>query len=294
MKLLLLGAQGQLGRELSRTLASLGQVEALARDRVDFTDLNRLRSVVQDADPGIIVNAAAYTHVDRAETEPDLAFRINGDAPRVLAEEAARTRALLVHFSTDYVFDGKIDRPYAEDDPTSPLNVYGASKLAGDKAILETDIDALVFRISWVYDAHGRNFLNTIRRLASQRPELRVVSDQYGSPTWARSIAEATTAALARWQAAHRHERDSVSSGVYHMTASDHTTWYGFAQAIVDKLELPEGQARPAVTPIPTSDYPTPACRPRWSVLDSSKLRHTFGLELPMWREQLAMCVRSE
>jgi dTDP-4-dehydrorhamnose reductase len=202
MKLLLLGAQGQLGRELAHTLASLGDVHALDRQRADLTDLDKLRSTLRSSSADVIVNAAAYTHVDRAESERDLAFRVNGDGPGVMAAEAARSGALLVHFSTDYAFDGTCERPYVEEDRPSPLNVYGASKVAGDEAVLKSDAEALVFRVGWVYSSHARNFLKTIQKLARDRDELAVVADQFGSPTWARSIARATTTAIAQWIAA--------------------------------------------------------------------------------------------
>jgi dTDP-4-dehydrorhamnose reductase len=293
MKLLLLGGKGQVGRELSRTLAPLGEVQALDRSGADLADLERLRAVVRSAAPSVIVNAAGYTDVDGAETERDLAFRVNADAPAILAEEAARSSALLVHFSTDYVFDGNIDRPYVEDDPTSPLNVYGASKLAGDEAILSSNADAFVFRISWVYAKRGRNFPRKIQELALERDEVKVVSDQHGSPTWARSIARATTQVIKQWVAARHEGRPEPPLGLYHMTAPDYTTWYGFAQAIVNEIEFPAGKSPPVLTAISSSEYPTSTRRPRWSVLDSSKLSRTFGLTLPSWREQLAEYSRS-
>lgn len=290
MKLLLLGAEGQLGRELSQTLATVGQVQPLGRREADFTDFDGLRSVVRAAGANVIVNAAAYTRVERANMEPDLALRVNGEAPRVLATEAARSRALLVHFSTDYVFDGRMRRAYVEDDATAPLNAYGASKLAGDEALLESEAAVLVFRIEWVYSRHGNNFFNRIRELAQQRDELKVVNDQYGCPTWARSVAEATSNAISQWLRSQR-GGDALARGLYHMASPDYTTWYEFAKAIVDLSEFPSGKKPPTVRAIATADYGSAIERPSWSVLDSRKLWETFRIKLPPWREQLEACL---
>ena len=291
MRLLLLGAQGQVGWELTRALASLGEVRALDRTSLDLANLDALQAVVRSSAADVIVNAAAYTNVERAESEKSLALRINGDAPRVLATEAARSRALLVHYSTDYVFDGTGARPYVETDSPNPRNVYGSSKLEGDLAVLGSDADAYIFRVGWVYGRRGHNFLATIERLAREREELRVVADQHGTPTWSRAIADTTALAIGQWVAARRADTESPTRGVYHMAAPDFTTWHEFASTIVAGLTLRDGHKRPVVREISTSDYPTAAARPAWTVLDSSRLLGTFGLALPSWRTQLGLCL---
>jgi dTDP-4-dehydrorhamnose reductase len=289
-RILLLGSKGQVGFELTRTLARLGEVQALDRSSLDLTDFNTVRRTVRDAGSEVIVNAAAYTQVEKAESESALALRINGEAPGVLAEEAARSKALLVHFSTDYVFDGSETRPYREDDVTVPGTAYGASKLAGDIAVLGSDASAYIFRVAWVYSRRGHNFLNTITRLARERDELKVVADQHGSPTCARTIADATTLAVERWLTSRRTDKPAPPRGVYHMSSPDHTTWHAFASAIVAQMDFAEGTRRPQVIPISSSEYPSNVARPPWTVLDSGKLRETFGLALPPWAVQLAEC----
>jgi len=289
-RILLFGSKGQVGFELARTLARLGDVEEVDRARLDLTDFNAVRRAVRDAAPEVIVNAAAYTQVEKAESERVLAFRINGEAPEVLAAEAARSKALLVHFSTDYVFDGSETRPYREDDVTDPGTAYGASKLAGDIAILGSDASAYIFRVAWVYSRRGHNFLNTISRLARERDQLRVVADQHGSPTCATAIADATTLAIDQWLTSRRADKPSPPRGVYHMSSPDHTTWHAFAEAIVARMDLPEGQPRPRVIPISSSEYPSQVARPLWTVLDSRKLLEKFGLALAPWKSQLAQC----
>jgi dTDP-4-dehydrorhamnose reductase len=239
----------------------------------------------------VVVNAAAYTQVERAEAEPGLAHRINGEAPGVLADEAARAGALLVHFSTDYAFDGTGARPYNENDTPGPATAYGASKLAGDEAVLGSAAEAYVFRVAWVYGRTGHNFLNTIERLAREREELRVVADQYGTPTWSGAIAEAVALAVGQWLSSQREGKASPPPGLYHMASPDHTTWHGFASAIVDRLDFPPGKSRPPVIPITTAEYASRVQRPVWTVMDSGKLFRTFGLALPPWREQLAQCL---
>ena len=283
--LLLLGADGQIGFELRRTLAPLGRVVARGRVGADLSDPDGLRAVVRELQPAVIVNAAAHTAVDRAESEPELAERVNGTAPGVLAEEAARLGAALVHYSTDYVFDGGSRTPYREDDPTGPLNAYGQSKLAGEQAVRAVGGAHLILRTSWVYGAHGRNFYLTVRRLAAERDELRIVDDQTGAPTWSRMIAEATAQILAACgtEPAALAER----AGLYHLSAGGETTWCGFARAVV--AALPGRQ--PAVTPIATADYPLPARRPVYSRLDCARLAATFGLRLPDWQDSLADCM---
>lgn len=292
-RLLLLGARGQLGWELARTLASLGEVIPLDRGRLDLADLAAVRKAARDAAAAVVVNAAAYTQVDRAESEPLLALRVNGEAPAVLADEAARSGALLVHFSTDYVFDGTGTRPYSEADTPSPGTVYGSSKLAGDDAVLRSGAQAYVFRVGWVYGRRGSSFLDTISRQARERDQLRVVADQHGSPTWSRVVAETATLAIAQWMTARRAGQDPPARGLYHMASPDYTTWHGFASEIVEQMPPREGWTRPAVQPITTGEYPAAAARPAWSVLDSSRLREVFGLSLPPWREQLARCMES-
>lgn len=287
--LLLFGGQGQVGWELARSLAPLGRVVALDRAAVDLTDLAAVRAAIATHRPRVVVNAAAYTAVDRAESERALAERINAEAPAAMAAAAAALGALLVHYSTDYVFDGRARAPYREDAPTAPQGAYGATKLAGDEAVLAGAADAWIFRVSWVYAARGRNFLRTIQRLAAERDELRIVDDQVGCPTWAREIAEATALAVGRWLSDRAAGYEPPARGVYHLASPDHTSWHGFASAIVDAL--PAGAPRPAVRPITTAEYPTPAARPAWSVLDPTKFREAFGLALSPWREQLARCL---
>lgn len=272
MRLLLAGATGQVGWELRKTLAPLGEVRALDRYGLDLADTPTLIASVRALQPAIIVNAAAYTAVDKAESERDEAFAINATGPRVLAEEAKRIGALLVHYSTDYVFDGEKSSPYVEEDPTHPLSVYGKSKLAGEEAIAKSGCRHLVLRTSWVYGPRGRNFYLTMLRLAKERPELRVVDDQVGAPTSSLEIARATATLI-----------EKGAQGLYHMTAGGETSWCGFARAILRQA----GIGTPVV-PIRTEDYPTPAKRPRNSRLDCSKLRREHGVSLVPWEEALA------
>jgi dTDP-4-dehydrorhamnose reductase len=242
-----------------------------------------VRQSVRAARPEIIINAAAYTAVDKAESEPDLAMKINGLAPGVLAEEAKRLDALLVHYSTDYIFDGTKREAYLETDAPNPMSAYGRSKLAGDEAVQAAGGAHVVFRLCWVYGARGQNFMLTIMRLAREREKLRVVNDQVGCPTWSRMIAETTALALKQMMA---HRDWHAFTGVYHLAASGTTNWQGFAQAIVD-LMPPEGRKCSGVEPIATAEYPTPAKRPAYSVLGCGKLERTFGLRLPDWKESL-------
>ena len=276
MRILLTGRSGQVGYELQRALASLGDIIAPDRAELDLAQPPTIERALAAHQPDIVVNAAAYTAVDRAEAERDLAVTVNAAAPVVIAREAARLGALLVHYSTDYVFDGEKKAPYIEDDAPNPISVYGASKLEGEKAIRASGCRHLIFRTSWVYAARGKNFLLTVLRLAGERPELRIVDDQFGAPTTARMLARATEAVLARpW--------DDRASGTYHMTAAGRTTWCGFAREIV----AAKGLATPVV-PIRTEDYPLPARRPRNSVLDNTRLHRTFGVHLPNWQEGLS------
>jgi dTDP-4-dehydrorhamnose reductase len=291
MKILLTGCNGQVGWELSRTLLPLGAVLPLSRPQLDLADLNGLRLVVQQYKPDVIVNAAAYTAVDKAETEQALAFRINAEAPGVLAEEAQKSGALLIHYSTDYVFDGTKQGAYTENDTTHPINVYGQSKLAGEKAIQTIGGDHLILRTSWVYAARGNNFLKTVLRLAAEREELNIVDDQIGSPTWARLIAETTAHVLK--QSLLERQQGRFSSGVYHLTSAGETSWYGFANAIV---EIARQQGNPTlknrvINPILTTAYPLPAARPANSRLSTERLQHRFQLEPPLWTETLKLCM---
>ena len=277
MKILLLGRNGQVGWALERSLAPLGEPTALGRAELDLADVPRLVATIRALQPEAIVNAAAYTAVDKAESERETAFAINATAPRVLAEEAKRIGALLVHYSTDYVFDGAKAVPYVEDDAPNPLNVYGASKLAGERAIAATGCRHLILRTSWVYGPRGANFMLTMLRLARERPALRVVDDQVGAPTSSIEIARVTATVLARAA------QSSNVTGLYHLAAAGETSWCGFARAILAKAEV----ATPVV-PIRTEDYPTAARRPRNSRLDCSRLRETFGVTLAPWEEGLA------
>lgn len=287
-RILLLGADGQLGTELRRTLASLGDVvcatlsgriDDRACEQADFGTPATLSALVERVGPDVVVNAAAHTAVDRAEQERDLAWRINAEAPGVLAAACVSRGARFVHYSTDYVFDGRGTRPYREDDPPAPLGVYGASKLAGERAVRASGAPHMIFRTAWVYAAHSHNFLRTMFRLGAEREVLRVVADQIGTPTPAGLIADVTAQAL-------RHA--GSASGLWHLTAAGQTSWHGFAEAIfagaVARGLLPRA---PTVEPITTADYPTPAARPAYSVLDTRKLREAFGISLPAWQDGL-------
>lgn len=290
-RVFLLGAAGQVGAELAAALRPMAEVITSDRSTLDVSDLNAVRDAMRATRATVIANAAAYTAVDRAESERDLAYRVNAELPKLLATEAARLGALLLHFSTDYVFSGAATRPYVETDATEPLNTYGRSKRDGDDAILASGAEAYVFRISWVYGRRGRNFLNTMERLAREKPELRVVADQYGAPTWSRAVADNVAAALSHWLECRARDVAPPRRGVYHMAAPDYTTWHGFASAIVNLMPAHGDWRRPPVIPIATHEYPVPATRPRWSVLDSALLRSTFGLSLPPWQEQLRRCL---
>ncbi|WP_375740614.1 dTDP-4-dehydrorhamnose reductase [Pseudomonas boanensis] len=285
MKILVTGYSGQVACELQMSLADAGEVMALGRDRLDLAKPDEIRQHVRALTPDLIINAAAHTAVDLAETEPDVAFAINATAPGVLAEEAAVLGVPLIHYSTDYVFDGEKDGAYTEDDIPNPLGVYGRSKLAGEQAIQAVGGEHLILRTSWVYSLHGRNFLLTMQRLLQERDELRVVSDQIGAPTWAGSIAQATAQLVRQWQAGTR------AWGVYHFTAQGETSWFGFASAIADHLRA-EGKPCARLLPIPSSEYPTPARRPLNSRLDCSKLARDWQVRLPDWRDGLEACLK--
>lgn len=307
-RILLTGKCGQVGAELAKFLLRLGALIALDRQQLDLSQPDHICRAIREVRPQIIVNAAAYTAVDQAETDEAAACAINAVALGILAEEAKKVGAGLVHFSTDYVFDGLKTSPYEENDPPHPLNVYGRTKLAGEEAIREVGVSHLIFRTGWVYGTRGRNFLLTILRLATEREELKVVYDQIGAPTWCREIARATTSILER----HSGQDSKVLPfeavcGTYHMTASGVTTWYEFAQAILDEAsQAPQDipwltsatSGRPLVVrrivPIATAEYPTPARRPAYSVLSNSRLRDLLGVELPPWRSQLHSAFQDE
>lgn len=283
MKILLTGSAGQLGRELVRSLACLGEVVACDRRALDLGDADALRSVLRATKPSVVVNAAGYTAVDRAESEPAAAEAVNGLAPGILAEEAKRCGALLVHYSTDYVFDGAKGAPYTEDDAPAPLSAYGRSKLAGERAIAAVAGRHLILRTGWVFGLHGANFMKTILRLARERDELRVVADQCGAPTWTRHLADATALLLARRDAA---------EGLFHVAAAGEATWHGYAEAIVATAAAAGLIERaPHVLPIATADYPLPARRPADSRLDCRRLARDCGIALPDWRTGLADCL---
>jgi len=287
MKILLTGAAGQLGRELKRSLACLGELVACDRSQLDLAEPEALRAAVRAIAPTVIVNAAAYTAVDKAETEPDIATAINATAPAILAEEAKRLGALLIHYSTDYVFDGTKPSSYTEDDTPAPLSAYGRSKLDGEQAIAAAGARHLIFRTSWVYGLHGANFMKTMLRLGRRScetgDELRVVGDQVGAPTWTRHLADVTALVLARRE---------VPDGLYHLAADGETSWHGYAEAIFAEAQLAGLMERvPVVHRITSADYPLPAPRPANSRLDCSRFRRDFGLALPNWRTGLIDCL---
>ena len=288
MRVLVAGAGGQLGFELKRTRPLGVELLALSSGELDLTEAGAVRRRVAEERPGLIINAAAYTAVDRAESEPELARAVNGMAPGVLAEAAGRLDGALIHYSTDYVFDGSAPHPYRENDPPHPLGVYGHSKWLGEQAVLASGTPALIFRTSWVYSLHGANFLKTMLRLGCERDHLRVVHDQWGAPTWAGAIAQATVAILRQAEASGDvTEFIRQHRGVYHMTNGGATTWCDFARAIF--ALRPECTAR--VEPIPASEYPSPVRRPANSRLDNAKLARHFQYALPSWQEALAQCL---
>jgi dTDP-4-dehydrorhamnose reductase len=283
MKILLTGSAGQLGRELKRSLAPLGELIACDRSQLDLADPDALRNAVRDLAPTVIVNSAAYTAVDKAETETGLAEAINSAAPGLLAEEAKRLGARLIHYSTDYVFDGTKASAYREDDATTPLSAYGRSKRQGELAIAASGARYLVLRTSWVYGLHGANFMKTMLRLGRERDELRVVGDQVGAPTWTRHLADATALILAG---------QSTAEGLYHLAAGGETSWHGYAEAIFAEARATGLlEKSPKVHRITTAEYPLPAPRPANSRLDCTRFSNDFGLALPDWRTGLADCL---
>lgn len=289
--ILLTGGSGQVGWELQRTLSTLGQIVAPSSKEFDLAHPARLAAQIRRIKPDLIVNPAAYTAVDKAESETSLAYAINAEAPAILAHEAARLGISLVHFSTDYVYDGNKQTPYLESDATHPLGVYGASKLAGDQAVRASGAQHLILRTSWVYGLRGRNFLLTMQRLAREREELSVVADQFGAPTWSRSIAEATAQMLALWLApgATAQARQSLS-GVYHLSSGGQTCWHDFAQALLANVQH-NGEKVARLKAISGAEYPTLARRPQYSVLSNQKVGDVFGVQIPTWQEALKLCL---
>ncbi len=290
LKILLTGINGQVGWELQRSLMPLGEVISAGREVMDLTSPDSIRNAIRKFAPHLIVNPAAYTAVDKAELEPELAQSINAVAPGIMAEEASRLGAAIVHYSTDYVFDGDRSTPYQETDATNPLGVYGKTKLEGEKAIQAVDIPHLILRTSWVYSRMGKNFLLTMLKLGRERQELRIVSDQIGAPTWNRAIAEVTAQILAQGiRNLPEFLRDR--SGTYHLSAGGVTSWHGFATAILASDPQRSEQVVTSILPIATADYPTPARRPQYSLLDNTKLQETFGLSLPHWQQSLQLAI---
>lgn len=289
MTLLITGANGQIGSALATALAERDAI-FWGRDEVDLSDSAALKAALAETPCSAIINAVAYTAVDRAEEEEALATRINGEAPGVMAVWCAQKNIPFIHYSTDYVFDGSGDSPRSEDAPTAPLNAYGRSKLAGEQAVTAAGGDTLIFRTSWVYDATGKNFLNTMLRLAQEREVLNIINDQTGAPSYAAHLARATVECLDKVQ-----EMDVFPSGIYHMTGGGETTWYGFAQAIFEQARAMGWNLKiKEVNPITTDAYPTPAKRPHNSRLDGSKLREVFGVVMPDWRDALRECMEEK
>jgi dTDP-4-dehydrorhamnose reductase len=297
-RFLVTGEGGQVGEALRLTLAPLGEVVIPTLAEWDLTDLEATRRMVREVRPRWVVNAAAHTAVDKAESEPELAFAINATAPGVLAEEARKIGAAMVHYSTDYIFDGTGTNAYVESDPPNPLNVYGRSKLGGELALSASGAAYFTFRTSWVYGATGNNFVRSILRLAREREHLRIVADQHGAPTWSFELARLTADVIGQVERIAGKNECSLSEaaiplrGVYHATGSGETTWYGFAtQAIAEWQKREPGAKLATVEPIPTTEYPTPAKRPMNSRLDCGKLERTFGWRMPEWSESLATVV---
>lgn len=285
MKILITGQHGQVSLALQQRLQDLGELIVLGRDQLDLADVDQIRQQVRAQHPDLIINAAAHTAVDQAESEADVAFAINAIAPGVLAEEAEALGIPLIHYSTDYVFDGNKPAPYTEADTPNPLGVYGQSKLAGEQAIAAVGGEYLILRTSWVYSKHGKNFLLTMQRLLQEKPHLRIVADQIGAPTWAGTIANSTRALIDRWQAGKAGEW-----GVYHLTAQGETSWFGFAAAIAEQLRA-GGTACAELEAIPSSAYPTPAKRPLNSRLDCSRLQQQWQVSQPQWQDALRECL---
>jgi len=285
MRILVLGRNGQVGTALAQSMQGLGELIILDRAQLDLSNPDAIRTALRELQPQMIINAAAYTAVDAAESDEATAFQINAEAPRVIAEESERLGAALIHYSTDYVFDGGKQGVWLEDDAPAPLSVYGRSKLAGEQAITDVGGSHLILRTSWVYGLHGKNFLLTMLKLAETRDELAIVDDQIGAPTWAVTIADATAAII-------RDSGESAQlaalSGIYHLCAGGHTSWFGFAEAIFAHASI---ERKPKLRPITTAEYPTPAKRPSNSMLNTDKFRHTFG-DLPAWDNAIQTCMQ--
>lgn len=288
LRILISGQHGQVSQALQQRLQNMGELIVLGRDQLDLSQPESIRPVVRDIKPDLIINAAAHTAVDQAESEPDLAFAINATSPGVFAEEAATLGIPLIHYSTDYVFDGSKAGAWVESDAPNPLGVYGSSKLAGERAIAAAGGQHLILRTSWVYSLTGRNFLLTMQRLLQEREKLSIVADQIGAPTWAGTIAASTGALIERWR-----EGAPGAWGVYHLTASGETSWFGFAEAIGQQL-INSGKPCAALEPIASSAYPTPAARPLNSRLDCSLLQREWGVSQPDWHDALLECLAQQ
>ena len=288
MKILITGRHGQVSLALQQQLQGLGELIVLGREQLDLANPDQIRTQIRTHRPDLIINAAAHTAVDLAESEPEAAFAINGIAPGILAEEAKALGVPLIHYSTDYVFDGSKPAPYNEADAPNPLGVYGQSKLAGEKAIAAVGGEYLILRTSWVYSNHGKNFLLTMQRLLQEKPHMRIVADQIGAPTWAGTIAASTRALIERWQAG-----EAGAWGIYHLTAQGETSWFGFAEAIGEHLRA-QGKACAELEAIPSSAYPTPAKRPLNSRLDCSRLQQQWHVSQPQWQDALRECLAEQ
>ena len=291
MKILLTGKTGQIGKELNNIVGDLGNLITVEKEQLDLSKPNSIEPVILDIKPDIIINSAAYTAVDKAEEEPDLAMMVNAIAPGLLAKAAKKVGAGLIHYSTDYVFDGCSKIPYKEEDPPNPLNVYGKTKLAGEKALAEVGVPFLIIRTSWVYSLHGKNFLKTIKKLAAEKDTIKVIDDQIGSPTWARSVALKTHQILKqclnkKWL----ETKDPSLSGIFHLTCQGNTSWHGFAREV---LNMSNTSKNIKLIAIPTSDYPTPAVRPPNSLLNNEKIQKVFGIDMPHWEDALKDCLDS-
>ena len=291
MKILLTGKTGQIGEELNNIIGDLGNLITVDKEQLDLSKPNSIEPVILDIKPDIIINPAAYTAVDKAEEEPDLAMTVNAIAPGLLAKAARKVGAGLIHYSTDYVFDGCSEIPYKEEDPPNPLNVYGKTKLAGEKALAEVGVPFLIIRTGWVYSLHGKNFLRTIKKLAEEKDIIQVVDDQIGAPTWARSVALKTHQILKqclnkKWL----ETKDPSLSGIFHLTCQGNTSWHGFAREV---LNMSNTSKNIKLIAIPTSDYPTPAVRPPNSLLNNEKIQKVFGIDMPHWEDALKDCMDS-
>ena len=288
LKTLITGQHGQVSQALQQQLQGLGELIILGRSQLDLANPDQIRTQIRAHQPSLIINAAAHTAVDLAESEPDAAFAINAIAPGILAEEAKALGIPLLHYSTDYVFDGSKPTPYTEADTPNPLSVYGQSKLAGERAIVDVGGEYLILRTSWVYSNHGKNFLLTMQRLLQEKPHMRIVADQIGAPTWAGTIATSTRALIERWQAG-----EAGPWGIYHLTARGETSWFGFAEAIGEHLRA-QGKACAELEAIPSSAYPTPAKRPLNSRLDCSRLQQQWHVSQPQWQDALRECLAEQ